>query len=256
MTEYIDTHTHNSDEAYEGVQDEIIQRALDAGITHLFQPDIDSAEREKMFALCSRYPGILHPMLGLYPGSVQDNWRDEIDLLEAHSREGVIAIGEIGLDYHYALPTRELQKEALRVQLELAAGWDLPVNIHLRDAFGDFLEIVRDLRHLHLRGNLHAFSGSAEFFRQVCATGDWSVGIGGVLTFKKAGIAEDIRDIPMERIVLETDAPYLSPTPLRGTRNESANIPLIAARLAEIKGISVGEVAAITTSNAKQLFAI
>lgn len=256
MPEYIDTHTHNSDEAFANDADNVVANALAAGVTHLIQADISTRERDAMFDLCRQYPGVLHPMLGLYPGSVGPDWQDELAAVESHDRTGVVAIGEIGLDYHYGKDTAREQKEAFRVQLELSARWNLPVNIHLRDASPDFITIIEDCRHLGLRGNLHAYSGSAEFFRRLRRSGDWYVGIGGVLTFRNAGIAREITDIPLDRILLETDSPYLSPTPLRGRRNESANIPLIAAALAGIKGVSVEDVAAVTTSNAKKLFAI
>lgn len=254
--EFIDTHTHNYDEMYAGCEDEVIARALDAGVTKLCQADIDSKERDRMFALVEKHRGTLFPMLGLYPGSVGENWRDEIDAMLAYRSRGIIAVGEIGLDYHYGADTKELQKEAFRVQLELAAEWDLPVNIHLREATEDFFRIIEDCQRLHLRGNLHAFSGSAETFGRLSRYGDWYVGIGGVLTFKKASIAEDIKKIPLSRILLETDAPYLAPTPHRGERNESANIPIIADFLARQKGIPIEEVARVTTENARQLFAI
>lgn len=254
--EFIDTHTHISDKAFEGEEEQVIERALQSGVTHLIQADIDSSERDGMFKLCMKHPGILHPMLGLYPGSVGKDWRDEIALIERHSRDGVVAIGEIGLDYHFSTEFKEDQKEAFRTQLELASQWDLPVNIHLRDATEDFFSIMSDCRHLRLRGNLHAFSGSAETFERIKGYGEWYVGIGGVLTFKNAGIAEDIKRIPLERILLETDAPYLAPTPHRGERNESSLIPLIAEKLAQAKGTSIEEVAGATTQNAKKLFAI
>ena len=254
--EFIDTHTHTYDEAFAGCEDEVIARALAAGVSVQLQADVDSRERDRMFALVERHPGVLRPMLGLYPGSVRKGWQAEIDELERWRGRGIVAVGEIGLDYHYGAQWKAEQKEAFRVQLELAAAWDLPVNIHLREATEDFFAILSDCRHLHLRGNLHAFSGSAETFARLRPLGDWYVGIGGVVTFKKAGIAEAVKTIPLERILLETDSPYLAPTPLRGTRNESANIPLIAARLAEIKGIGIEEVAAVTTRNAESLFAI
>ena len=195
-------------------------------------------------------------MLGLYPGSVDKGWQREIDALEAWKGKGAVAIGEIGLDYHYGTEFKEEQKEALRVQFELAAAWGLPVNIHLRDATEDFFKVLEDCRHLGLRGNLHAFSGSIETFRRIRKYGDWSVGIGGVITFKKASLPETVRQIPLDRILLETDSPYMAPTPLRGTRNESANIPLIAAKVAEVKGVDIETVAAVTTENAEKLFAI
>ena len=257
MTEYVDTHTHAYDEAFAGCEDEVVARGVAAGVTVQLQADVDSRERERMFALVERHPGVLRPMLGLYPGSVDRDWRREIDALQAWRSRGPVAVGEIGLDYHYGTEFREEQKEAFRVQLELAAAWDLPVNIHLRDATEDFFAILQDCRHLHLRGNLHAFSGSAETFDRLQRLGgDWYVGIGGVLTFKKASLAETVKRIPLERILLETDAPYLTPAPHRGERNESAYIPLIAAFLARQKGVSVEEVAAVTTANAQRLFAL
>lgn len=254
--EFIDTHTHNSDEAYAGCEDEVIARARAAGVVKLLQADVSSAERGPMYELCSRHPGVLYPMLGLYPGSVGDDWKAEIDAMLPFRERKPVAVGEIGLDYHYGADRKAEQKEAFRVQLELASQWDLPVNIHLREATEDFLAILRDCRHLHLRGNLHAFSGSAELFDCVSRLGDWYVGIGGVLTFKKASIAQDIKRIPLSRILLETDSPYLTPVPHRGERNESSFIPLIAGFLAGCKGVSTEEVAEATTSNAKNLFAI
>ncbi len=256
MLEFIDTHSHNADEAFATCEDEIIDRALAAGVRWILQADVDSSEREKMFALCTRRSDALRPMLGLYPGSVRADWKDEIDALGAWRDKGVVAVGEIGLDYHYSVEFKKEQKEAFRVQLELASEWNLPVNIHLREATEDFFSIISDCRHLALRGNLHAFSGSAEVFERVSRFGEWYVGIGGVLTFKKASIAEDIKRIPLDRILLETDSPYLTPTPHRGERNDSSYIPLIAAFLAERKGVSLEEVAMTTTNNAKRLFAL
>ncbi len=254
--DFIDTHTHNSDEAYDGCEEEVIARAVSAGVRALIQADIDSSERDRMFALTERHPGVLYNMLGLYPGSVGRDWKDQIDAMLPYRSRGIVAVGEIGLDYHCGTEFREEQKEAFRTQLELASEWDLPVNIHLRDATEDFFAIIGDCARLHLRGNLHAFGGSYETFRRLEKTGDWSVGIGGVVTFRKSKIGEDISKIPLDRILLETDSPYLAPTPHRGERNESAYIPLIAAFIAERKGISVEEVARVTTDNAKKLFAI
>ena len=252
--EYIDTHTHAYDEAFSGCEDEVVARGVAAGVTIQLQADVDSRERDRMFALVERHPDVLRPMLGLYPGSVDKDWRREIDALEAWRDRGIVAVGEIGLDYHYGAEFKAEQQEAFRVQLELAAAWDLPVNIHLREATEDFFAIIEDCRHLHLRGNLHAFSGSAETFERLRRLGDWYVGIGGVLTFKKTSLAETVKRIPLECILLETDAPYLTPVPHRGERNESAYIPLIADFLARQKGVSPEEVAETTTANAKRLF--
>lgn len=255
---FIDTHTHPTDEAFPGreEQDAFVRRALGTGVVKMLLADIDSRERAAMYGLAERHPGVLHPMLGLYPGSVGKTWKDELLALEAWKGKGAVAIGEIGLDYHWSTEFREQQKEAFRLQLEMAAEMDLPVNIHLRDATEDFFEVLESCARLHLRGNLHAFSGSIETFRRIQRYGDWSVGIGGVVTFKNASLQQTVRQIPLERILLETDAPYLAPTPLRGSRNESANIPLIAAKIAELKGIDMETVAEVTTANAKNLFGI
>lgn len=253
---FVDTHTHNADEALIIDEEGVIERALQAGVQIMLQADVDSTERPAMHAIVDRHPGVLRPMAGLYPGSVEGNWQDEVAEVEKvlDSRTDIVAMGEIGLDYHYGADTAGLQREAFRVQLEMAAARDLPVNIHLREATEDFFSIIADCAHLGLRGNLHAFSGSAETFRRANKYGDWSVGIGGVLTFKNAGIARDLVDIPLDNILLETDSPYLAPVPLRGTRNESANIPVIAAKVAALKGVSIEEVAEKTTQNAFRLF--
>lgn len=254
--EFVDTHTHISDAAFDGEQDATVARALAAGVVQMLQADTGRVERSAMYDLCARYPGTLYPMLGLYPGYVGPDWKEEVSELSGWRSRGPVAIGEIGLDYHYGPDTAELQKEALLTQFELARDWDLPVNIHLRDATEDWFAIMDKCRGMHLRGNLHAFSGSAEVFERMQKYGEWYVGIGGVLTFKKARIAADISRIPLERILLETDAPYLAPVPLRGTRNESANIPVIAAYLATLKGVTAEHVATVTTSNARKLFNI
>lgn len=254
--EYIDTHTHITDEAFASDEEGYISRALSAGVGVMLQADIDSRERGRMFALTEQHPGVLYPMLGLYPGSVDKGWQREIDELEKWTDRGIVAIGEIGLDYHYGAEFAAEQREALRVQFELAARLNLPVNIHLREATEDFFRILEDCRHLGLRGNMHAYSGSYESFLRLQKYGDWSLGIGGVVTFKKASLAEVVRKVPLERILLETDAPYLTPVPHRGERNESAYIPLIAAKVAELKETDLETVAAVTTRNAQELFGL
>ena len=251
---YIDTHCHLSDEAFSGEEDAYISRAVGAGVELMLQPDVDSRERKAMFDLVDRHPDRLKPMLGLYPGSVDKNWKAEIDRMLEYSDRDVVAIGEIGLDYHEGREFEKEQKEALHWQLDYAKEKDLPVNIHLRDAIGDLLDVIRE--HRGLRGNMHAYSGSYESFLELSRLGDWYIGVGGVVTFKNASLAEVVRKVPIDRIVLETDAPYLTPVPYRGRRNESSYIPIIAAKVAELKGLSVEEVAATTTNNAKTLFGI
>ena len=251
----VDTHTHFYDEWLLPDAEAAIQRALDAGVGKMIQADVDSTERPRMWEIGLRHPGVLFQMAGLYPGSVTaDNWRDELD--QVHGITGVVAIGEIGLDYHEGREYVKEQREVLRLQLELAAKLNLPVNIHLRDAWEDFLTILKDCKHLDLRGNLHCFSGSYEVYQEANRYGNWSVGIGGVVTFKNSKLAQTVARIPMEQILLETDAPYLAPVPYRGKRNESSYLPLIAEKVAEVKGISAEECAEITTKNAETLFDI
>ncbi|MBR5385689.1 MAG: TatD family hydrolase [Bacteroidales bacterium] len=253
---YIDTHTHYTDEAFGDDAAEAVGRAVAAGVGKMIQADIDSAGREAMFSFTEKFPDVLYPMLGLYPGSVNKEWRSEIEAMLPYRDRGIVAIGEIGLDYHEGREFCEQQKQALREQFELAAAWDLPVNIHLRDATEDFIRILADCAHLHLRGDLHCFSLSHESYMQVLKYGDFYVGVGGVVTFKNASLAETIKKIPLDRILLETDCPYLAPTPHRGTRNESAYIPLIAEKIAQQKQIDVAEVEETTTDNARKLFGI
>ena len=253
---FVDTHTHFYDEWLLPDAEAAIQRALDAGVEKMIQADVDSRERPAMWEIGRRHPGVLFPMLGLYPGSVDANWREELDALEPYKDKGIVAIGEIGLDYHEGLEFVKEQKEVLRLQLEMAARMDLPVNFHLRDAWEDFFTILADCSHLHLRGNLHCFTASYEIYERANKYGDFSVGIGGVVTFKNASLAKTLERIPMEKILLETDAPYLAPAPNRGRRNESAYLPLIAEKVAQVKGLTTQEIAQITTHNAETLFQI
>lgn len=256
MPTFIDTHTHFYDEAFQQDAEAAIARAREAGVAKMIQPDVDSREREALFSLSERHPGVLFSMAGLYPGSVEADWEQEIAALEPWLSKDIVAIGEIGLDYHWSTDFVKEQKRALAVQLELADRLGLPVNIHLRDATEDFLSVLHECRHLTLRGNMHAYSGSYETFLRLQDYGDWSLGIGGVVTYKNSRLADVVRKVPLDRILLETDSPYLPPVPHRGERNESAYIPLIAAKVAECKGISIEEVAEATTRNAEKLFRI
>ncbi len=254
MAKFIDTHVHFNDPAFDGDRSEAIGRSLAAGVYKMILADIDSRERPGMLATAAGYPGVLYTMLGLYPGSVGEDWEKEIGLMLDYDGPRPVAIGEIGLDYHYGAETAELQKLALREQLHIASRMGLPVNIHLREATDDFFKVLDSCRGLGLRGNLHAYSGSYETFLRLQKYGDWSIGVGGVVTFRNAGLAEVVKKVPLDRIVLETDSPYLTPVPHRGQRNESTYIPLVAAKIADIRGIDIEEVAETTTANALKLF--
>lgn len=264
---FIDTHCHITDDAFGGREaimngeaEGYIKRAREAGVGIMIQADVDRSERGPMLELARHFPKELRAMIGLYPGSVKEDWREEIEAMQKAAEEWkaegrfFAAMGEIGLDYHEGKENAALQKDALAWQLEYAAEHDLPVNIHLRDAMSDFLDVMKAHRSLCIRGNMHCYSGSYESFMELSRLGDWHIGVGGVVTFKNASLAEVVRRLPLDRIVLETDAPYLAPIPYRGKRNESSYIPAIAAKIAEIKGLSIEEVAETTTATARKLF--
>lgn len=254
--QFVDTHSHLYDEAYAGEEDLAVERAVGVGVGRMIIPDIDSQTRESMFALASRHPGKLFPTLGLHPTSVNADWKTELEKLQEYRSRRIWAVGEVGIDCYWSKEFLEEQKTVFRLMLQMAHEMSLPVIIHSRDAGSIILDILKEHRHLDLHGVFHAFSGSMETYREIERLGDWYLGIGGVLTFKKASIAETVRSIPLEKIILETDAPYLTPAPHRGERNESAYIPLIAARLAELKETGIEHVAQQTTLNAEKLFGI
>jgi len=252
----IDTHCHLYDEAFAGEEDAAVERALGAGVTKLVLPDIDSRSREAMFALAGRHPGVAFPCLGLHPTEVNADWKTEYATMEPWIDKKIYAIGEIGLDFYWSREFVEQQEEVLGLQLDMASKLDLPVIIHNREATEAIISVIKKHNHSNLRGVFHAFTGSIETFREIQKLGDWYVGIGGVVTFKKASIGETVKDIPLDRILLETDCPYLTPVPHRGERNESSYVPFIAKKIADQQGMSVEEVDMVTTSNAQKLFGI
>lgn len=256
MTEFIDTHSHLYDEAFASEEDAAVTRSVDAGVTRIVFPDIDSHSREAMFSFADRYPGVIFPCLGLHPTSVGADWQDELATMEAYLTRKIWAIGEIGMDCYWSREFLKEQQEVMRIQLEMAAKADLPVIIHSRESTELILNLLKECSHLGLKGVFHAFSGSLETFTELRRLGDWYIGIGGVLTYRNASIAETVRHIPLDRIVLETDSPYLTPVPFRGKRNESSYIPHIAGKLADLTGTSIDEIAETTTSNARKLFGI
>ena len=261
--EFIDTHSHLYDEAFAGEENDAVARAIGSGVTKIILPDIDSKTRRQMFDLADRHKDTLFPCLGLHPTSIDENWEKEMAELESCLENDILtgnrkiyALGEIGMDCYWSKDFIKEQQEVLTTQLEMAARLELPVIIHSRESTELIITVLKANRHLGTRGVFHAYSGSAETFRELDRLGDWYIGIGGVLTYKKASIAETVKSIPLERILLETDSPYLTPVPFRGKRNESSYVPHIAAKLAELKEIDVENVAAVTTENAQKLFGI
>lgn len=258
---FTDTHTHLYDEAFPTAEDKdaAVHRALDAGVQKMIFPDENGTTRPHMLELCSRWPGVLFPCIGLHPTELGEDWRSELDKTLDQGRHAPTkwyAVGETGLDLYWDKSTQPIQEEAFRAQIDLALEKDLPLIIHAREATGAILSVLEDYRGRGLRGVFHAYSGSLETFRELDRYGNWFVGIGGVVTFKKALIGQIVKDIPLERILLETDSPYLTPVPHRGERNESSYIPLIAGFIAQAKGIEASTVGEITTQNANNLFKI
>ena len=219
--------------------------------------DIDRASRDRMFALAAEFPGKVFPCLGLHPTSIGPGWEQEMEEIEEMAgKAGIKAVGETGMDCYWSREFVREQEDAFERQIRLACSLGLPVIIHSRDATDLIFKVLNRCRALSPRGVFHAFSGSVETFRRLQKYGRWYVGIGGVVTYKKASIAETVKEIPLEYILLETDSPYLTPVPKRGSRNESSYIPYIARKLADLKGLGIEEIASATTSNARQLFNI
>ena len=254
MPKYIDTHSHLYDNAYGNTSPEAVRRAVECGVTKIVFPDTDESVRDAMFSLASLFPDNVFPCIGLHPTELGPDWTSQLEAVLKYSGRKVYAVGEIGMDFYWEGYDEAVQEEVFRAQLDLSLQLGLPVIVHNREATGRILNIISDYRGRGLRGVLHAFTGSYETFSEIQRYGDWFVGIGGVLTFRKAAIAETVRHIPIDRIVLETDSPYLTPAPYRGLRNESALIPVIAQKLADLKDLTLEKVASHTTSNAEKLF--
>ena len=273
----IDTHCHIDDPQYaEGLNAFLAEQRQD-GVEYILVPGVDKTSVKDVLEVCDRYPEYLFPALGLHPENVKEDWREQLatikaavdarmHLLSTVNRQlstvnsqlstvnsNLIAIGEIGLDYHWDTTFKEQQHEALREQMRWAEQYNLPVMIHSRDATEDTLNILREFP--SVKGVMHCFSGSHEVAKQVIDMG-YYLGIGGVLTFKNCKLAEHLVGIPLERLVLETDAPYMAPVPYRGKRNESRWMRHVAERLAEVYNCSVEHIIETTTANAKALFVI
>lgn len=257
---FVDTHAHLYAEEFDTDRCEVVERALEAGVRQILLPDIDSTSRGALEAMCEQFP-CCSPMVGLHPTSVNDNeqWREELScvlkLLE-QNHEHYCAVGEIGLDLYWSAEWREEQCEAFAVQVEAALKYNLPVAIHCRDAWELLIEQLKPFASRGLRGVIHAFTGSVEHYRTLLGLGDFLFGIGGVVTFKKSALAAVVAEMSLEHIILETDAPYLTPTPFRGRRNESAYIPHIAAVVANLHAVPVEVVSEVTTGSARQMFGI
>ena len=252
----IDTHSHLFLEEFTEDLEAVIERAQIAGVSHIFMPNIDSTTIESLLGVCSRYENYCFPMIGLHPTSVNENYHSELDVVlrELKSDKKYVAIGEVGMDLYWDKTYEKEQAAVLSKQLEWALDFDLPVVIHCRDAFDSICEVLRKFSGSSLRGIFHSFTGTAAEAMYLMEHFDFLLGINGIVTFKKSTIPDVLKVIPLEKIVLETDSPYLAPVPCRGRRNESANVKYVLLKVAEIYGKTPEEVAKITSESALKVF--
>lgn len=251
----IDTHTHLYSEEFAADRYEMIQRALDLGVSDFYLPAIDSSYTRSMFELEKAFPNNMHLMMGLHPTSVKaETYKEELRLVKAHLDEREFsAVGEIGIDLYWDQSTLKEQQIAFKTQIEWAKEKNLPIVIHSRNSFDEIFEVLEESRDEKLYGIFHCFTGTKEQAERAIGF-NMKLGIGGVVTFKNGKIDQFLREIPLEHLVLETDSPYLAPVPYRGKRNESAYIVQVVKKLAELYGISEEEVAEVTTRNALGVF--
>lgn len=248
----IDTHAHIDDPQYAEGLDEFIAQQQVEGVEAILVPGVDAATIQPVLDVCQQFPDYLFPGIGLHPENVGADWKEQLeDIHRSLINNHYIAIGEIGLDYHFDTTFKAEQQEALRIQLGWAIERDLPVMIHSRDATEDCLNLLREFP--GIRGVMHCYSGSNETAKEIIKMGLY-LGIGGVITFKNCKLRDNLTGIPLERLVLETDAPYMAPVPYRGQRNESRWMKYVADVLAQVYQTTFEHIDAVTTANAKTLF--
>lgn len=251
----IDTHTHLYSEEFDEDRVEMVQRAINKGVTEFYLPAIDSEHHQKMLDLEAQLPNQIFAMMGLHPCYVKpETWENELNLVEKYLNERKFpAIGEIGIDLYWDKSTLDIQIKAFEQQIDWAIERDLPIVIHTRESFDETFEVLERKKNPKLRGIFHCFSGNLEQAKHAIDLG-FLLGIGGVVTFKNGKIDQFLNEIPLENIVLETDSPYLAPAPHRGKRNESSYLDLVVGKLVDIYGKNFAEIDEITTENAKRIF--
>ena len=252
-----DTHTHLYSSQFADDRNEMIQNAISNGVSRFFIPAIDSSYVNRMYELETQYPDNIFLMMGLHPCYVKpETYLEELGLVEKEfEKRNFYAVGEIGIDLYWDKTTLEIQKEAFQRQIQLAKKYQLPINIHCREAFDEIFEVLELEKSDDLFGIFHCFSGDYEQAKKAISYG-MKLGIGGVVTFKNGKVDQFLNQIDIKHIVLETDSPYLAPAPHRGKRNESAYVILVAQKLAEIYDMTIEEIARITTENSKEVFGI
>ncbi|WP_353082948.1 TatD family hydrolase [Flavobacterium sp.] len=251
-----DTHTHLYSSQFQEDRNEMMQRAIEAGVSRLFVPSIDSTYTQKMYDVEAQFPDNVFLMLGLHPTYVKENYLEELAFVETElDRRKFYAVGEIGMDLFWDKTFLNQQQHAFQHQIQLAKKHKLGINIHCRDAFDETFEVLESEKASDLFGIFHCFTGDLDQAQRAISLG-MKLGIGGVATFKNGKIDQFLNEIDLQNIVLETDSPYLAPAPHRGKRNESSYTLLVAQKLAEIYKVSVEEIAQITTENSKAVFGI
>ena len=254
--EMIDTHAHLYDEQFKDDIDAMLERAQESGVAKILMPNVDSASIAGLHLLSEKSPSLCLPMMGLHPCYVKENFKDELKIIEEELQgKKHYAIGETGLDYYWDLTFKKQQIESFSTQIKWAIQFELPIVIHSRSSFEDIVEILKRMKDPGLKGVFHCFTGTVEDAQKVIDLGFY-MGIGGVVTFKNSGLDKVAEKIDLKHFILETDSPYLAPVPHRGKRNESANIKLVAEKIAQVKNMPVEEVAAITSENARHLFSL
>ena len=254
----IDTHSHIFEPDFTDDLPEVIARAKEVGVDRIFMPNIDDTTVGAMLDVCRQYPGYCYPMLGYHPTSVDAASLPKVREMKKLLVEGhpYIAIGEVGLDLYWDKTYLKEQQQVLDEQIQWALEWDLPVVIHCREAFPELFEVLRPYKETPLSGVFHSFTGTADEARELVDYARFMIGINGVVTFKKSNLPEALHEVPLERLVLETDSPYLAPVPFRGKRNESSYVKRVAVKLAELYEREIGAVERQTDENALKVFKI
>ena len=250
----IDSHAHIYLEHFKSDIDEIIESARDSDVEKILMPNIDDTSIDDMLELANRYPGVCYPMIGLHPCSVNKEFEKQLYKVEDWLKhEKFIAVGEMGTDLYWDKTFWEQQKEAFKIQIELAKSNNLPFVIHCRDSIDETIELIEPFNNNDLSGVFHCFAGTLEQAKRITEMGFY-LGIGGVATFKNGGLEPVLKEIDLDKIVLETDSPYLAPTPHRGKRNEPAYVKLVAQKVSDVREHGIDETAGATTSNCIKLF--
>ncbi len=251
----IDTHAHIYAEEFDADRHEMISRAKQAGVSHIILPNVDSESLPRMLALEAEYPAYCFAAIGLHPTSVKANFKSELLAMEnLLATRQFVAIGEIGIDLYWDKSFLNEQKEALTIQLQWAIKYNLPVIIHVRDSFDEIFEVLDAFDTKHLTGVFHSFTGNVEQAKKILSYGGFKIGINGIVTFKNSGLADTVKQIGIQYIVVETDAPYLTPMPYRGKRNESAYVSYVITKLSDVFDLEISEIDAICTKNTLEIF--